>query len=107
MFQTDPSGTYSEWKANAIGRNDKTVREYLEKHYDDEKTTDEASCVKLTVQALLEVVESGSKNIEVAVMRAGKPLTILSTEALTALVKEITDEKEAAEAKKKKGKKEF
>ena len=32
MFQTDPSGTFSEWKANAVGRNSKSIREFLEKN---------------------------------------------------------------------------
>lgn len=104
LYQTDPSGTYSEWSANAIGRSSKTVREYLEKHYDEEKTADEASCVKLTVQALLEVVESGSKNIEVAVMRKGGGLTIIGAEELKVLVTQITEEKEK-EADKKGGSK--
>jgi 20S proteasome subunit alpha 4 len=64
-LQTDPSGTYSAWKANATGRNSKTVREFLEKNY--EETSGEAT-IKLAVRALLETVESGGKNIEIAVM---------------------------------------
>lgn len=99
LFHTDPSGTYSQWKANATGRNSKSVREWLEKHYED-FSGDEA--IKFTLKALLEVVEPGSKNIEIAVMRSPKSgLEILSAETVDAMVKQIEDEKEKADAEKK------
>lgn len=41
------------------------MREFLEKNY--EETSGEAT-IKLAVRALLETVESGGKNIEIAVM---------------------------------------
>jgi 20S proteasome subunit alpha 4 len=105
LYMTDPSGTYSEWKANVIGHNSKTVKEYLEKHYDEEVMDDVKQCeeaaIKLTCQALMEVVESGSKNIAIACMRPGQnEIVQLSEEELDRYVKTIQEEKEAAEAKK-------
>jgi 20S proteasome alpha/beta subunit len=40
-------------QANATGRNSKTVREFLEKNYQDGMSDDEA--IKLAIKALLEV----------------------------------------------------
>ena len=68
--QTDPAGVYTEWKANAIGRNAKTVREFLEKNWTAETVATEAGAVKLAVKALLEVVQLGGKNLEVKAVAA-------------------------------------
>lgn len=58
-------------QANAIGgRNEKAVREFLEKNWAAEQTEDDS--VRLAIKALMEVVDSGSKNIEVAIMRKGQ-----------------------------------
>jgi 20S proteasome alpha/beta subunit len=97
LFHTDPSGTYSEWKANATGRNAKAVREWLEKHY--EETEGEATA-KLCARALLELVEPSSKNIEIAIV--GKDgVATMSEEDVDALIKKVEEEKEAADREKK------
>jgi len=101
LYQTDPSGTYFEWKANAIGRGAKSVREFLEKHYTADIAASNHETKKLALKALLEVVQSGSKNMEVAVMEKGEPLRILDTTELDQLIQEIETEKEEAEKKKK------
>jgi 20S proteasome subunit alpha 4 len=105
LFQTDPSGTYFEWKANAIGRNAKSVREYLEKKYEDDKMDDESAVIKLAVAALLEVVQGRENNMEVAVIRRGQPFEVLSGEKLDAVLKEIQADKDRETAEKEKGKK--
>jgi len=125
LFQSDPSGTYTEWVANAIGKNSKTVVEYLEKQVsggdkeeskdkengnskssketkDKEKDKevkisdlsdlDEAAAIRLAVSALLEVVESGQKNIEVGVMRRYKGIQMVNQDEVDALAKTISDE---------------
>lgn len=101
LFQTDPSGTYSAWKANATGRSSKTVREFLEKNYPEEGDIEtEAETVKLAVKALLEVVESGGKNLEIAVIRRNQEMQILSDEEIEVIVKQIEAEKQETSSKK-------
>lgn len=97
LFMTEPSGVFTEWKANAIGRSSSTVREYLEKHYD--AGLDYNETLKLAVKALLEVVDSGSKNIEVAVMQAGDVgIRMVEDDEIDAVIRQIEEEKNAAAA---------
>ncbi|RCV32207.1 hypothetical protein SETIT_6G239500v2 [Setaria italica] len=98
LYQTDPSGTFSAWKANATGRNSNSMREFLEKNY---KETSGKETIKLAIRALLEVVESGGKNIEVAVMTHKDGLRELEEAEIDEYVAEIEAEKAAAEAAKK------
>ncbi|KAI9336816.1 putative PRE6-20S proteasome subunit [Obelidium mucronatum] len=95
LYQTDPSGIYSAWKANAIGRSSKTVREFLEKNYKENMTDDES--IKLSIRSLLEIVQTGSKNIEVSVMGPDSILRNLTPEEVEAVVTVIEAEN-AAEA---------
>jgi len=95
LWSTDPSGVYSAWKANAVGRNSKSLLELLEKSYKEDCSTEDA--IRLSVKALLEVVESGAKSIELAVMRNGAVMEMLSEERIEEVVKAIEAEK-AAEA---------
>lgn len=96
LYQTDPAGTHSRWNAQVIGgKNAKSLREFLEKNYTNDMTQDAA--VKLGIQALLEVVDSGAKNMEICVVRQeGK--VVLPEEEVEKVVKAI--EAEIEEGKK-------
>jgi len=62
------------FQANAIGRSSKTVREFLEKNYKEDMAREES--IKLTVKSLLEVVQTGAKNIEISVMEGYNKVTV-------------------------------
>jgi 20S proteasome subunit alpha 4 len=100
LYMTEPSGIYTAWKANSIGRSSKTVCEFLEKNYKENMTKEES--VKLTIKSLLEVVQTGAKNIEIAVMTSDSIVKNLGDEEVEAIVAEIEKEKEAEAEKKKK-----
>ncbi|EDO18933.1 hypothetical protein Kpol_1023p108 [Vanderwaltozyma polyspora DSM 70294] len=106
LYQTEPSGIYSSWTAQTIGRNSKTVREFLENNYDRNeppKTVEE--CVKLTVKSLLEVVQTGAKNIEITVVKPDSEILTLDNDEIDKYVQEIETEKKQQEEQDKKKKK--
>jgi len=74
---------------------------------DDDETEpilNETEAIKLAVLALLEVVESGSKNIELAIMRKDAGIEFLANDKVVEIVKQIEEEKEkSGKGKKKKG----
>ena len=95
IYQIDPSGTYFAWKANAIGgRNFKNMREFLEKEWTEGLS--EADATKLTVKTLLEVVDAGVQNMEIAVARLDAPTETVSDDALAEVIKTVEAEKEEA-----------
>lgn len=104
-------------KANAIGRSSKTVREFLERNYKEDMDREET--IKLTVKSLLEVVQTGAKNIEIAIMEPGKEMEVcyflpirsrvvlmthaqmMTVEEIEGYVKDIEKEKQEEAARKK------
>ncbi|BEI82956.1 hypothetical protein CcaverHIS002_0308240 [Cutaneotrichosporon cavernicola] len=99
LFMTEPSGIYSAWKACAIGRASKTVREFLEKNYVE--NLDRADTIKLAVKSLLEVVQTGAKNIEISVMERYGVVRSLEQSEIEAIVAGIEAEKEAEAERKR------
>ena len=55
--------------------------------------------IKLTVRSLLEVVQTGAKNIEIAIMEPNGLLEMLDTDKIEAYVKEIDNEKQEEAAR--------
>ncbi|KAJ8600291.1 hypothetical protein CTAYLR_000695 [Chrysophaeum taylorii] len=105
MYQIDPSGTYFSWKANAIGgRNAKSMREFLEKEWSPTLSREDATT--LCVKTLLEVVDSGAKNMEIVVLyktadgtQAEETLGDAKLDAIIAKIEADKSDQPAAEMK--------
>mmetsp|Transcript_17068 Transcript_17068/g.43577 ORF Transcript_17068/g.43577 Transcript_17068/m.43577 type:complete len:250 (-) Transcript_17068:49-798(-) len=62
LYQSDPSGNYSGWKATAIGNNFQAAQSILKQEYKDDITVDEA--LKLALKTLSKTMDSTSMNSE-------------------------------------------
>lgn len=67
VFETDPSGSFYEWRATAIGENSAEIRENFESNYEEDISTDEA--VSLAYEAVSESNDDVTpESFEVAVI---------------------------------------
>jgi 20S proteasome subunit alpha 4 len=64
---------------------------------------DRQATIRLAIKSLLEVVQTGAKNIEIALMAPGASMELLPTDEIESFVKEIEQEKQEEAAKKKTG----
>lgn len=77
---------------------------FVQDNYNDEAVSTEQGTIKLAVRALLEVVQSGQKNIELVVLKNNEKMKMLDPTSLEEMVNVIEAEKEALEKEKNKQK---
>ena len=87
LYLTDPSGQITQWRAGAIGKNSDKVLGILEEKYKDNMSENDA--LKCTIDAMLQYVEAGSKNMEIAVIKPGNDFQIVSDEKIEEIIKKV------------------
>lgn len=119
LYQTEPSGIYTQWNAAVIGRSSKTVTDFLQTHYPAAGPSELADrpALTLAIRALLEVVQTGASSMDVVVMTGHGQVHVRShvlfcrcfthsrqkpaLEEIEQIVKEIEAEKEAEAERKR------
>jgi len=104
LYQSDPSGNYSGWKATCIGKSSNAAISMLKQEYKEDITLDKALLLAVKVLSkTLDVQKLTSEKIEVSTLRReGERTSIckMSKRKLEELLKEC--EKQEEEEKKKK-----
>ncbi|WP_422133359.1 hypothetical protein [Endozoicomonas sp. ALD040] len=99
LWQTEPAGVCASWKACSVGQKSKAVLELLEKEYRDDMSRDET--IKFALKGLLEVADSGARNVELLVLERDHSSRWLDDTELEQLVTTLNKEREEEAAKKK------
>mmetsp|Transcript_18978 Transcript_18978/g.26624 ORF Transcript_18978/g.26624 Transcript_18978/m.26624 type:complete len:256 (-) Transcript_18978:46-813(-) len=109
LYQTDPSGDFFEFEANAMGNRSQSARTYLEKNFEafpdcsvDELIKHGMLAIKSTAQDPL-----STRNVSIGVVTKDNAFRLLSEEELRPHIEAVKDEEvEAAEDEKKEDEKE-
>lgn len=104
LYQSDPSGNYSGWKATCIGNSSSAAVSILKQEYGSDLTIHEAQLLALrTLHKTLDITKLTPDKLELATLvhvDGETKLHVLSSDEVTQLIKEH-EAKEAEEEKKK------
>jgi len=91
LYHTDPSGTFIQYTAKAIGAGSEGAQNSLQDKYTRSMTLKEAET--LALQTLKQVMEEtiSSTNVEIASITVAKKFKIYNTEELSAILSRLED----------------
>jgi len=103
LFETDPSGALMAYYAGSIGAGRNKVIEIFEENY--KSNMNQKAAIELGISALIEATEedTGYKEIEIGLLRKGKPFVKLAAEETQKYVRSAqgTPEKTTSKSRKK------
>jgi 20S proteasome subunit alpha 5 len=96
LISTDPSGTFVEYKAKAIGGGAEGAQRNLEETYEESLSLDSAEDLALTTlkEAMKETIDA--RNVEICRITADAGCVIYSDDEITAALERIKDLKSAS-----------
>jgi 20S proteasome subunit alpha 3 len=104
LYQSDPSGNYGGWKAQAVGANNKSAQTILKEEYKEDINLQTA--LKLSVKVLsktMDTTDPQADKIEISTITrnaAGQVIyRVLAAKELESLLKDVTDEIKAEKKK--------
>lgn len=93
LYHTDPSGTYIQYEAKAIGSGSEGAQSALQEDYHSSLTLEEAAKLSLTILKQVMEEKLSSSNVEVATVTAADGYKLYSKEQIESIVSAL-DEKE-------------
>eukprot|EP00474_Spongospora_subterranea_P008494 CRZ08952.1 hypothetical protein [Spongospora subterranea] len=92
LFHSDPSGTYTKYKAKAIGAASEGAQTTLQEEYNPTMTLAEAEKLALTILKQVMEEKISDVNVELAVVSAATGLfTIHTPDQLTGVISQLSD----------------
>jgi len=94
LYQTDPSGTFYEYKAQSIGARSQSAKTYLEKHFEtfDNLTLDELIMHALTaLKATQQGARITSRNVSIGYVGKNTPFVVLEDDDTKPYVDKLPD----------------
>jgi len=94
LYQTEPSGIFLEWKAQAIGARSQSSKTYLEKVYDQFDSADRNTLIKHVLTALKSASQKKmtSRNVVIGIVGAKTPFTVLEGDDIRPFVAAVNED---------------